>query len=75
MKPERLIDRTPTPGGDELLLYERDGVFTLRSGGIELMTSRAHDSEEELASMAMQPLKALSAPGLSLAANLSNTNR
>jgi spermidine synthase len=54
MKPERLIDSTPTPGGDELFLYERDGVFTLRIGGIELMTSRAHDSEEELAWMAMK---------------------
>jgi spermidine synthase len=29
-------------------------VFTLRIGGIELMTSRAHDSEEELAWMAMK---------------------
>ena len=54
MKPERLIDSTATPGGDELYLYERDGVFTLRIGGIELMTSRAHDSEEELAWMAMK---------------------
>jgi len=54
MKPERLLDSTATPGGDELLLYERDGVFTLRIGGIELMTSRAHDSEEELSRMAMK---------------------
>jgi len=54
MKPERLIDCAPTPGGDDLFLYERDGVFTLRISGIELMTSRAHDSEEELAWMAMK---------------------
>ncbi len=54
MKPERLIDRTPTPEGGDLLLYERDGVFTLRIGGIELMTSRAHDSEKELAFLAMK---------------------
>ena len=54
MKPERLIDSTATPSGDELFLYERDGVFTLRIGGIELMTSRVHDSEEELARMAMK---------------------
>ncbi len=52
MKPERLIDSTPTPDGADLLLYERDGVFTLRIGGIELMTSRAHDSEIELARLA-----------------------
>lgn len=54
MKPERLIDSTPTPGGDTLSLYERDGVFTLRISGIELMTSRAHDSEEKLASVAIR---------------------
>jgi spermidine synthase len=53
MKPERLIDSTPTPGGDELSLYERDGTYTLRISGIELMTSRAHDSEEKLASTAI----------------------
>jgi spermidine synthase len=49
VKPERLIDSTATPDGGELFLYERDGVFTLRIGGIELMTSRAHASEDELA--------------------------
>ncbi len=49
MKPERLVDSTATPDGGELFLYERDGVYTLRIGGIELMTSRAHASEEELA--------------------------
>ncbi|TFG38338.1 MAG: hypothetical protein E4H44_04045 [Candidatus Aminicenantes bacterium] len=49
MKPERLIDSTVAPDGGELFLYERDGVFSLRIGGIELMTSRAHASEEELA--------------------------
>jgi spermidine synthase len=56
MKPEVLIDTTVTPEGTELFLYERDGVFTLRIGGIELMTSRAHGSEEELARMAMRLL-------------------
>jgi len=62
MKPERLIDSTPTPGGDDLQLYERDGVFTLRISGIELMTSRAHDSEEELAWMAMKLVDRKSRP-------------
>jgi spermidine synthase len=56
MKPERLIDSTPTPGGDELSLHERDGTYTLRISGIELMTSRAHDSEEKLATMAIELL-------------------
>lgn len=62
MKPEHLIDSTPTPGGDELTLYERDGVFTLRISGIELMTSRAHDSEERLATTAIGLLPASRRP-------------
>jgi spermidine synthase len=54
MKPQRLIDSTVTPDGAELLLYERDGVFSLRIDGLELMSSRAHGSEEQLARMAMR---------------------
>ena len=49
MIPQRLIDRVETPDGQELVLYERDGVFTIRVGGWELMSSRAHGSEETLA--------------------------
>ncbi|MEE4272432.1 MAG: hypothetical protein V2I67_12205 [Thermoanaerobaculales bacterium] len=56
MKPERLIDSTTAPGGDELHLVERDGVFTLRIAGIELMTSRANESERQLAIMTMKHL-------------------
>jgi spermidine synthase len=62
MKPERRIDSTPTPGGDELSLVERDGTYTLRISGIELMTSRAHDSEKQLATMAIGLLSRKRAP-------------
>lgn len=49
MKPWRTLGRAPGHGGGELVLQERDGTFVIRSGGRELMSSRAHGSEEELA--------------------------
>ncbi len=53
MKPQLLIDRTKTPDGKELVLYERDGVFTIRVNGLELMSSRAHGSEEAMADLVL----------------------
>ncbi|MFV2072075.1 MAG: spermidine synthase [Thermoanaerobaculales bacterium] len=53
MKPQQTISSLTTPDGDELVLYERDGVFSIRVGGRELMTSRVHGSEEALASMVL----------------------
>ena len=35
------------------MLYERDGAYVIRVNGLELMTSRAHGSEEELARLAL----------------------
>ena len=35
------------------MLYERDGAYVIRINGRELMTSRAHGSEEELAKLAL----------------------
>lgn len=37
----------------EIVLYERDGAFTIRVNGLELMTSRAHGSEEDLAKLSL----------------------
>ncbi len=53
MKPQITIDRTRTPDGKELVLYERDGVFTIRVDGLELMSSRSHGSEEEMAELVL----------------------
>lgn len=39
-------------GGTELRLYERDGEFSLRLDGRELMASRAHGSEDALGDLA-----------------------
>jgi spermidine synthase len=35
------------------VLYERDGVYSIRVNGLELMSSRAHGSEEALARLAL----------------------
>lgn len=57
MKPQQTISRLTTPDGSELVLYERDGVFSIRVGGRELMTSRVHGSEEALASMVLSRVR------------------
>lgn len=56
MKPTETLARETTPEGEELLLVRRDSVYTLRVDGMELMTSRAHGSEEELARLACAAL-------------------
>lgn len=58
MKPQTTIDRAQTPDGKEILLYERDGVYTIRIGGLELMSSRAHGSEEEMAELVLRDVGA-----------------
>ena len=57
MKPQVTLERTTTPDGTELVLYERDGVFAIRVNGLELMSSRAHGSEEEMAELVLGQLK------------------
>ena len=54
MIPRILIDKVETPGGGkELHLYQHDKDFIITAGNFELMNSRAHASEEELAKLAM----------------------
>ncbi|MBU6309064.1 MAG: hypothetical protein KJS77_04905 [Planctomycetes bacterium] len=57
MKPTILRDRAVTPDGQPLTLHEHDGVFTIRVGTIELMSSRQHHSEERLAELACAGLR------------------
>lgn len=52
MKPTVLRDRAAAPDGTPLTLHEHDGAFTIRVGGVELMSSRQHHSEERLAELA-----------------------
>jgi len=61
--PWNRLSRASIPGGGgELLLLERNGEFVIRAGGRELMTSRAHASEEELGALAAAALGARQAP-------------
>jgi len=47
--PWQTLGRARAPDGGELILYQRDGEFVIRVDGRELMSSRAHGSEEEMA--------------------------
>ena len=58
MKPQVTIEKASTPDGKEIVLYERDKVFTIRVNGLELMSSRVHGSEEDMATLALADLRA-----------------
>jgi spermidine synthase len=49
VKPSGVLDSVVTEDGTELVLHCRNGVYTIRVDGYELMSSRAHGSEEALA--------------------------
>jgi len=57
MKPTRLLDRAVTPDGTPLTLHEHDGALALRVGGVELMSTRQHHSEERMAELACAGLR------------------
>ena len=52
MKKTTKLADARTPDGRVVGLYERDGEYSLRVGGVELMTTRTHASEERLAEAA-----------------------
>lgn len=62
MKPRELIAKAKTPGGVELRLIRHDGDFTIALEANELMSSRLGGSEEALATMTIDRLRARSAP-------------
>jgi spermidine synthase len=51
--PWRTLGRARAPGGGELVLAARGEEFVIRVDGAELMSSRAHASEERLAEAAL----------------------
>ena len=56
MKPTRLLDQATTPDGTPLTLHEHDGAVSIRVGGVELMSTRRHHSEDRLAELACADL-------------------
>ncbi|HEU0078523.1 MAG TPA: hypothetical protein VFQ76_12775 [Longimicrobiaceae bacterium] len=52
---ERLAEAT-APDGTVLTLYRRDGAYAIRVGDVELMSTRRHHSEEQLAELVCLPL-------------------
>ncbi|MBK7865127.1 MAG: hypothetical protein IPJ65_42330 [Archangiaceae bacterium] len=58
MKAWTTLARAPGLEGQELVLQERDGTFVVRSGGRELMGSVRHHSEEEMARVGLEQVRA-----------------
>lgn len=56
------LDSARAPDGGELLLYRRGEEFSIRVSGTELMNSRQHGSEEELAELAWERLAGRDTP-------------
>lgn len=54
MKPFRLVESVATPDGRELSLHRRGEDFHIDLDGLNLMSSRAHGSEEEMVRMAFE---------------------
>ena len=61
MKPNVTIERVDSPLG-EIVLTRRGEDYSIRVNGIELMSSRNHQSEDELGRIACAQLKSLVAP-------------
>ncbi len=53
MLESELIDSVTLADGTEFVLARRDDEWVVRAGGMLLMSSRMHDSEEELAALAL----------------------
>ena len=62
MKPWKELGRTDTPDGSDMRLTERDGEYVILVNGSTLMSSRAHGSEEALATLACRRLGAVERP-------------
>jgi spermidine synthase len=62
VQPYRILDCVITPDGRELVLSQRGDAFHIHIDRHELMASRGHGSEEELARLALAALPARPAP-------------
>lgn len=62
MKPIIKLATTRTPDGSEMVLRQHDRDFSIKVNGQELMNSRQHESEMELARLGCAPLVGHTAP-------------
>jgi spermidine synthase len=62
MKPQIKLATTWTPDGGEMQLYQHDRDFSIKINGLELMNSRQHESEQELARLGCAHLSGRKAP-------------
>jgi len=62
MKPWKELGHTDTPDGNDMRLTERDGEYVILVNGQTLMSSRAHGSEESLATRACGRLATVKRP-------------
>ena len=63
MIPWQLLDSTQVPGENNALrLYQRNGEFSIRVNGSELMNSRVHGSEDAMAELACARIASLPCP-------------
>ena len=57
MKPFKRLGEATAPDGTILALFEHDGAYVIRVNGIELMSTRRHNSEDALAELVCTPLQ------------------
>ena len=62
MKPQIKLATAQTPDGGKMELYQHDRDFLIKINGQELMNSRHHESEQELARLGCANLSGRSAP-------------
>ena len=62
MIPWEDLHQTTLPSGETLSLHRRNDEFVIRAGGVELMNSRIHGSEDALGELATQPIAHRTAP-------------
>lgn len=62
MLKNRILDSVVTPDGRELVLYQHGNMFAIRVDDDDLMSSRMHGSEEELARLGLLALDKRPAP-------------
>jgi spermidine synthase len=58
LKKRNLLERTTAPDGTVISLFEHDGAYEIRAGSEGLMSTRRSASEERLAELACEHLKA-----------------